>query len=315
VYVGALTGLKSTVIPLGSLFRSTLPRHYHVPQGRDPRPRPVRRAAVQPLDELDGQMWLDDVFIRGSECSPSTGARGHPALVALAPPARLAGEGRVHPCLALALTDAMGLKQNETTVGYLVDLMAEVQTVRSCLTAASTIPHSRVRLLRTEPCHLAAGGISLFKARPLMSEILRIIPGSSLVWRPPTATSRCPSWHPDLRRRSAAALVGEATRCAAATGVGPRVVRLDGRESAFELHASGGMRDGARGCGGIHGLQQSRERVLEAIEMPMPVVDVAGIGRRRSRRDEPLRRCRLGRTERRCWRFPSDTFAPDFRAG
>jgi hypothetical protein len=52
--------------------------------------------------------------------------------------------------LALAVTDAMGLKQNDTTVGYLLDLIAEVQIVPSGIIAAA---------------HLAAGGISLSKVR------------------------------------------------------------------------------------------------------------------------------------------------------
>ena len=92
-------------------------------------------------DELDGQMWLDDVFIPWElvfAVDPEPEAiprwlRWHHLRGWLAKAEFTLG-------LALALTDAMGLKQNEVTVGYLVDLMAEVQTVRSCLTAAEHDP-------------------------------------------------------------------------------------------------------------------------------------------------------------------------------
>ena len=55
--------------------------------------------------------------------------------------------------LALACAHAMGLKEHEPTIEYLVDLVVEVQTVRTCQTAAELDPerhgggllHSRTR--------------------------------------------------------------------------------------------------------------------------------------------------------------------------
>ena len=100
---------------------------------------------VSPLssryDEFDGQMWLDDVFIPWEmvfAVDPEPEAiprwlRWHHLRGWLAKAEFSLG-------LALALTDAMGLKQHDATVEYVVDLMAEVQTVRSCLTAAELDP-------------------------------------------------------------------------------------------------------------------------------------------------------------------------------
>jgi aromatic ring hydroxylase len=83
------------------------------------------------------------------------------------------------------LTDAMGLKHNDATVEYLVDLMAEVQIVRSCLTAAEHDPEfTPTGYCLPNHVHLTAGGISPLKARQLVSEILRVIPVSSLVVAP-----------------------------------------------------------------------------------------------------------------------------------
>ena len=104
-----------------------------------------RNPFVAPLssrfDELDGQMWLDDVFVpweRVFFVDPSPEAiarwlRWHHLHGWLSKAEFTLG-------LALALTHAMGLKEHEQTVEYLIDLIAEVQTVRSCLTGAERDP-------------------------------------------------------------------------------------------------------------------------------------------------------------------------------
>ena len=46
--------------------------------------------------------------------------------------------------LALALTEVMGLKENPATIEQLVDLAADVQTSRTCLTAAELEPEMTV---------------------------------------------------------------------------------------------------------------------------------------------------------------------------
>ena len=153
VYVGALTGLEIDGHPAGFIVPVNAPGvtvlcRRAATRDRDPFTLPLSSR----YDELDGQMWLDDVFIpweRVFAVDPEPEAiprwlRWHHLRGWLARAEFTLG-------LALALTDAMGLKQNEATVGYLVDLMAEVQT-------GTLLPHRRgarprvhaERLLRAE---------------------------------------------------------------------------------------------------------------------------------------------------------------------
>ena len=93
------------------------------------------------FDELDGQMWLDDVLVPWdrvflTEPSPEPIAAWcfwHQLYCWLAKAEFTLG-------LALACTHAMGLKEHEPTIEYLIDLVIDVQTVRSCQTAAELDP-------------------------------------------------------------------------------------------------------------------------------------------------------------------------------
>ena len=195
VYISALTGIEiggrraGLILPVNAPGATTLCRKI---AARD------RNPFVAPLssqfDKLDGQMWLDDVFVpweRVFFVDPSPEAiarwlRWHHLHGWLSKAEFTLG-------LALALTHAMGLKEHEQTVEYLIDLIAEVQTVRSCLTAAERDPDfTPAGYCFPNHAHLAAGGIALFKARQRISEILRALPGSSLVVARPTTISRRP---------------------------------------------------------------------------------------------------------------------------
>src|SRR5439155_7961974 len=138
------------------------------------------------FDELDGQMWLDDVFVPWErvflvEPSPepiATWLLWHHLYGWLAKAEFALG-------LGLALADAMGLKEHEATMEYLVDLVIEVQTVRSCLTAAEHDPcFTAAGNCYANYIHLMPGGLAILKARQRLSELLRIVPGSSLVVAP-----------------------------------------------------------------------------------------------------------------------------------
>src|SRR5580692_7738428 len=245
VYIGALSRLEigghpaSFIVPVNAPGVTILCRKIAT---RDKNP------FVAPLssryDELDGQMWLDDVFIPWERVfllgeSPEPVVRWliwHHLYGWLSKAEFTLG-------LALALTHAMGLVHNDATVEYLVDLAIEVQTVRSCLTACEHDP----RFTETGYCvpnhaHLAVGGIAILKARQRMAEILRIVPGSSLVV--------CPSDR-DLAAPEVAAGLADAFGGGGYTAMQRSALlqmawdhvssALDGRESAFELHASGGV--------------------------------------------------------------------------
>jgi 4-hydroxyphenylacetate 3-monooxygenase len=283
VYVGALTGLEIDGHPAGFVVQVNAPGvtilcRKAATRDRDPFVAPLSSR----YDELDGQMWLDDVFIpweRVFAVDPEPEAiprwlRWHHLRGWLAKAEFTLG-------LALALTDAMGLKQNEATVGYLVDLMAEIQTVRSCLTAAEHDPEfTATGYCVPNHTHLAAGGISLFKARQSMSEILRIIPGSSLVVAPTDSDLAIPELASGLEEAFGGGGWSARQRAALLQLAWDHVSSgLDGRESAFELHASGGMPGWRawlrRSFSDYNALANA---VLKAVDLPMPPVDVASIG-------------------------------------
>ena len=126
----------------------------------DPRDNPFVSPLSSRFDELDGQMWLDEVLIpweRVFFVDPSPEAiprwlRWHHLYGWLAKAEFTLG-------LALALTHAMGLKEHEQTIDYLVDLVITVQTVRSCLTAAERDPDfTPAGYCFPGHAHLAAGG-------------------------------------------------------------------------------------------------------------------------------------------------------------
>ena len=115
---------------------------------------------------------------------------------------------------------------HDATINYLLDLMTDVQTVRSCQTAAERDPQfTAAGYCYPNECHLAAGSIAMLKARPGMSEMLRIVPGSSLVVAPGDTRSRRAG---DCRRAGRIVQRRRLYRVAAfravADGVGPCVV-------------------------------------------------------------------------------------------
>jgi 4-hydroxyphenylacetate 3-monooxygenase len=282
VYVGHLTGLQIAghpvgfIVPVGTEGVTTLCR------------KPAVREANQfmaPLssryDELDGQMWLDDVFVpweRVFAVDPAPEAiprwlRWHHLYGWLAKAEFTLG-------LCLALTDAMGLKEHDPTIEYLVDVIAEVQTVRACIAAAEHDPeYTPTGYCVPNHAHLAAGGIALFKARQRISELARIIPGSSLVVAPGDSDLAMPELAEGLEESFGGGGYTAHQRAALLQLAWDHVSSaLDGRESAFELHASGGLpgwRQWLRRS--FTGYNELANGVLDFIGIDMPEIDVAAI--------------------------------------
>jgi aromatic ring hydroxylase len=282
VYVGALCGVDydgkraSFIVPVGAPGVTTICRKISMRH---------RSRFVAPLshrfDELDGQMWLDKVLIPWErvfllDASPEPVARWlfwHQLYCWLAKAEFTLG-------LALALTHAMGLAAHEPTIEYLVDLIIDVQTVRSCQTAAERDPQFTPNgYCYPNHCHVAAGSIAMLKARQRISELLRILPGSSLVVAPADCDLATPELAAGLEesfggggytaRQRAALLQLAADHVSSA---------LDARESAFELHANGGI-PAWRGR-----LRRSFEHynelanaVLRAVDDDMPQIDLGSI--------------------------------------
>ena len=279
VYIGALSRLEiggqpaSFIVPVNARGVTILCRKIAT---RDANP------FVAPLssryDELDGQMWLEDVLIpweRVFFVDPSPEAiprwlRWHHLYGWLAKAEFTLG-------LALALTHAMGLKEHPQTVEYLVDLIVPVQTVRSSLTAAERDPDfTPAGYCFPKHAHLAAGGITLLKARQRMSEILRILPGSSLVVAPSDRDLAAPELKAGLEELFGGGGYTALQRAALLQLAWDHVSSaLDGRESAFENHASGGMPNWR------HWLRRNfldynklANAVLGQLNLPMPEIDL-----------------------------------------
>jgi aromatic ring hydroxylase len=282
VYVGGLSGIDigehraSFIVPVNAPGVTTLCRKIAV---RDE--NPFAAPLSSRYDELDGQMWLDDVFIPWKrvffvDTSPEAIARWlrwHHLYGWLSKAEFTLG-------LALALTHAMGLKEHEQTVEYLIDLIVEVQTVRSCLTAAERDPDfTPTGYCFPDHAHLAAGGIALFKARQRISEILRALPGSSLVVAPTDRDLASPGLAAGLEESFGGGGYTALQRAALLQLAWDHVSSaLDGRESTFELHASGGMLNWR------HWLRRSfrsynelANAVLGQLDLPMPEIDVSSI--------------------------------------
>ncbi len=218
------------------------------------RPRSARHANpfLSPLssrfDELDAVLWLNDVFIprervftgelmnRTKRHSLVSWLLWHHNIGWLAKAELTLG-------LALALSEVMGLKENPATIEQLVDLAVDVQTSRTCLTAAELEPEISVSGHAVPgQVHLASAAINIFKTRQQMSEILRGLPGSSLVNAPADTDFADPAMAAGLEEAYGGGGYTALQRAALLQLTWDHVASsLDGRESVFELHASGGM--------------------------------------------------------------------------
>jgi aromatic ring hydroxylase len=232
------------------------------------------------FDELDGQMWLDDVFVPwervffvGPNPDPiARWLRWHHLYGWLAKAEFTLG-------LALALADAMALKEQEPTIEYLVDLVVEVQTVRSCIAAAERDPEfTPSGYCVPDHRHLASGGIALFKVRQRISEILRILPGSSLVVAPADTDLAAPELAAGLEECFGGGWTALQRSALLQLAWDHVSSALDGRESAFELHASGGMPNW-RGWlrQNFRDYNTLGNAVLRSIDIEMPEIDVSNI--------------------------------------
>jgi aromatic ring hydroxylase len=245
VYIGSHSGIDhgghraTFVVPVNAagvtiLCRKVSARHAN----------PFLAPLSSRFDELDGQMWLDDVLVPWervflTEPSPEPIAAWcfwHQLYCWLAKAEFTLG-------LALACTDAMGLREHEPTLEYLMDLVTDVQTVRTCLTAAELDPDpGEDGTCIPGRAHVAAGSLAMQKARQRMAEILRILPGSSLVVAPSDTDLATPEIAAGLEESFGGGGYTALQRAALLQLAADHVASaLDGRESAFELHANGGV--------------------------------------------------------------------------
>ncbi len=282
LYVGSVSGIEidghrvTFIVPVNAPGITVLCRKIAVRAAK-----PFVSPLSSRFDELDGQMWLEDVFVPWERVfflgqSPEPVVRWliwHHLYGWLS-------KAEVTLGLALALSDAMALAHHEPTIEYLLDLVESVQTVRSCLVACERDP----RFTATGYCvpnhaHLAAGGLAMLRARPRMAELLRIIPGSSLVVAPSDRDLAAPELAKGLEESFGGGGYTAKQRSALLQTAWDHVSSaLDGRESAFELHASGGV-PAWRGRlrHNFASYNDLANRVAGMLGLPMPEIDLEHI--------------------------------------
>ena len=279
VYVGAHSGVDrdghraTFIVPVNApgvtvLCRKISARHAN----------PFLAPLSSRFDELDGQLWLEDVLVPWArvfltEASPDPIAAWcfwHQLYAWLAKAEFTLG-------LALACAHAMGLRDHEPTIEHLMDLVVDVQTVRSCQTAAELDPDvSEEGYCIPGRAHVAAGSIAMQKARQRMAEILRIVPGSSLVVAPSDKDLTSPEVGAGLEESFGGGEYTALQRAALLQLAADHVASaLDGRESAFELHANGGlMAWRARLRRAFPDYNALANGVLRALSLDMPAIDL-----------------------------------------
>jgi 4-hydroxyphenylacetate 3-monooxygenase len=282
VYIGGLNGVDvgphraTFIVPVGApgvtvLCRKISARH----------PNPFITPLSSRYDELDGQMWLDDVFVPWERVflmdpSPEVMATWlfwHQLYCWLSKAEFTLG-------LALACAHSLGLKDHESTIDYLVDLVVDVQTVRTCQTAAELDPD----VTPEGYCipgrgHIAAGSIAMLRARQRITEVLRTLPGSSLVVAPSDTDLAAPEIAAGLEESFSGGGYTALQRAALLQMASDHVASaLDGRESAFELHANGGIpawRGRLRRAFGRY--NELANAVLRSLSVDMPEIDLESL--------------------------------------
>ena len=279
VYVGAHSGVDrdghraTFIVPVNApgvtvLCRKISARHAN----------PFLAPLSSRFDELDGQLWLEEVLVPWervflTEASPDPIAAWcfwHQLYAWLARAEFTLG-------LALACAHAMGLRDHEPTIEHLMDLVVDVQTVRSCQTAAELDPDvSEEGYCIPGRAHVAAGSIAMQKARQRMAEILRIVPGSSLVVAPSDKDLTSPEVGAGLEESFGGGEYTALQRAALLQLAADHVASaLDGRESAFELHANGGLVAWrARLRRAFPDYNALANGVLRALSLDMPAIDL-----------------------------------------
>jgi 4-hydroxyphenylacetate 3-monooxygenase len=282
VYIGGHCGVDreghraTFIVPVGAPGVTVLCRKISARP-----PNPFMAPLSSRYDELDGQMWLENVLVPWERIvlmdpSPDVMASWlfwHQLYCWLSKAEFTLG-------LALACTHAMGLREHEPTIEYLIDLVIDVQTVRSCQTAAELDPELTAQGLAIPGRgHIAAGSIAMLKARQRITEILRTLPGSSLVVAPSDKDLASPEVAAGLEESFGGGGYTALQRAALLQMAADHVTSaLDGRESAFELHANGGIpawRARMRRYFGRY--NELANAVLKTLDVDMPEIDLTSL--------------------------------------
>ncbi len=237
------------------------------------------------FDELDSMVWMENVFVprsrvfsgelvnRNRRHSLVCWLLWHHSYGWLAKAELTLG-------LALALAEVMGLKDNSHTIEQLMELTVNVQTTRTCMTAAELDPETTDSgYALPNQLHVAAAGVNTLRVRQQMAEILRGLPGSSLVNAPSDTDFADPKMAAELEDAFGGGGYTALQRAALLQLAWDQVSSgLDGREAAFELHASGGLEAWRRRLSAwFGGYNDLANGVRDFLQVDIPPMDLSGL--------------------------------------
>ena len=237
------------------------------------------------FDELDSMVWMEDVFVPRSRVftgEPLNRNRRHSLVCWLLWHHSYGWLAKAELTLgiALALAEVMGLKDNPQTIEQLVELTVNIQTTRTCLTAAELDPETTASgHALPNQLHVAASGINTLKVRQRMGEILRGLPGSSLVNAPADTDFADPKMAAELEDAFGGGGYTALQRAALLQLAWDQVSSgLDGREAVFELHASGGLESWRRQLAvWFDGYNELANGVQEFVQVDIPQLDLSSL--------------------------------------
>ena len=237
------------------------------------------------FDELDSMVWMEDVFVPRSRVftGETLNRNRRHSLVAWLLWHHSYGwlaKAELTLGLALALAEVMGLKDNPQTIEQLVELTVNVQTTRTCLTAAELDPETTVSgHALPNQLHVGASGINTLRVRQRMGEILRGLPGSSLVNAPADTDFADSNMAAELEDAFGGGGYTALQRAALLQLAWDQVSSgLDGREAVFELHASGGLEAWHRQLAAwFPNYNELANGVQEFIEVDLPPMDLTSL--------------------------------------
>ena len=237
------------------------------------------------FDELDSMVWLEDVFVPRSRVftGEPLNRNGRHSLVSWLLWHHSYGwlaKAELTLGLGFALAEVMGLKHNTQVIEQLVELTVNVQTTRTCMTAAELEPETTESgHALPNQLHLAAAGINTLRVRQRMGEILRGLPGSSLVNAPADTDFADPKMAAELEDAFGGGGYTALQRAALLQLAWDQVSSgLDGREAVFELHASGGLEAWRRRLSSwFERYNELANGVQEFLQVDMPPLDLSSL--------------------------------------
>ena len=239
------------------------------------------------FDELDSMVWLEDVFVPRSRVFTVEPLirnlnRRHSLVSWLLWHHSYGWLAKAELTLGLALASAevMGLKDNPQTIEQLVELTVNVQTTRTCMTAAELDPETTESgHALPNQLHVSSAGINTLRVRQRMAEILRGLPGSSLVNAPADTDFADPTMAAELEDAFGGGGYTALQRAALLQLAWDQVSSgLDGREAVFELHASGGLEAWRRRLASwFERYNDLANGVQEFIQVDMPPMDLTSL--------------------------------------